>query len=148
MSRDWCPRELYFADKHMAAQGYSMRDSDFMFVNTATGEKIPLKSEEEKTIGKNFPNLSFLLDGWYRVYSSMTNTEARDNLFKLYENTLSAIIVEDEDVSFAVPHTIFEYDTIIKWYCGKLDKGFYYNERNNELLFENMWANYKKFCEE
>lgn len=147
MSRDWCPRELYFADKHMATQGYSMRDSDFMFVNTATGEKIPLKSEEEKTIGKNFPNLSFLLDGWYCVYNSMTNAEARDNLFKLYETTLSAIIIADEDPSMVCPTTIFEYSTILSWYRGELDRGFYYNERNNELLFENMWSNYKKFSE-
>jgi hypothetical protein len=92
----------------MAAQGYSLRNSDFMFVNTATGEKIPLKSEEEKTIGKNFPNLSFMLDGWYRIYNSMTNEIVRDKIFALYENTLSAIIAEDEGVSFAVPHTIFE----------------------------------------
>lgn len=138
MSRDWTPYELWNVEKRMSAEGNSLRNANYMFVDMVTGEKTPLIPEEQKKIGENYPILSFLFDDWYRIYTKMDNETVRDKVFTLYENTLKAIINEDDDANVTVSPTFFAYDPVKLWYFGQLDPHFYYREYNNELLGEHI----------
>lgn len=143
MSRDWTPYEMWNVEKRMAAEGHSMREAEYMFVNMLTGERTPLIPKEQKEIGKQYPTLSFLFDGWYKIYTDMKNEVVRDKTFTLYENTLRAVICEDEDVDVVLPSTLFAYDLVKLWYFGKLDPNFYYREQNNEVLADSIWEFYE-----
>lgn len=143
MSRDWTPCEMWNVEKHMSAEGHSMRDANYIFVNMITGEKTPLIPDEQKKIGKNYPMLSFLFEDWYKIYTKMGDEIVRDRTFALYENTLRAVINEEEDLDVVVPSTLFAYDLVKLWYFGKLDPNFYYRERNNEVLADSIWEFYK-----
>lgn len=134
MSRDWTPQELWNAEKHMTEQGKSMRETNIFLIDAKTGERIPLISEEEKKIGKNYPVLSFLFDDWYRIYKSMEDEDARHRTFFYMEQALRATIAEEEGNPYNFPLESFRVVKV--WYHGKLDPNFYYRERNNEKFSE------------
>lgn len=148
MSRDWTPAELYIADKAMAKEyGRSLRESELMFVDTNSGEKVPLSNKQARA---DYPELSFLFGEFDRLYESYKDDKALRALFDRFE----VVLVETEKLlGGEIPHSKELYkmgekeflsqpvETVVReWFLGRLDSDFYYNERNN-AAFRTFFAN-------
>lgn len=129
MSRDWTPKELYYADKkfHFRDQKFTMIDSN--------GNKIdigPGKEDKDK-----FPNLSFLGEG---VLNLMREANLTDEEIQMFEKELKTI-VGNEDIGIPASNWIRAdvseaLRLTAQWFEGKLDPAFYYRERNDEVYVE------------
>lgn len=127
MSRSWTPREMYYADKMIQEKmGESLRNRKFTYVET-NGNKIPMESEQDLKIRKQFKELGFLFDLLPKLYKEFSNhPKYRNRVLTELEEHLKDLIVQDAGNND---------DTVWLWYIGKLDKGFYYNKYNNELFY-------------
>lgn len=132
MSKDWTPCELYHADKFAVSQGWpSYRTLSPTIFDTETGEQVPVISQAEMEARKPFKEISFLFSDWYVLYMSI-DAKIRDEVFHYVDDILVQVI-NDYELNLH-PSVSKHYQIIKKWYLGKLDPGFYYNNRNNEAL--------------
>lgn len=129
MSRDWTPKELYYADKkfHFRDQKITMTDSNGNEVDIG-----PSKEDKDK-----FPNLSFLGEG---VLNLMREANLTDEEIQVFEKELK-IVADNEDTGVPSSHWIRAdvSETLrltAQWFEGKLDPAFYYRERNDEIYAE------------
>ena len=60
------------------------------------------------------------------------DAKIRDEVFHYVDDILVQVI-NDYELNLH-PSVSKHYQIIKKWYLGKLDPGFYYNNRNNEAL--------------
>jgi hypothetical protein len=128
MSRSWTPKEMFYVDKEMAKSGKSFRDNRLVLVDEKTGEETQLNNH--LAVGR-YPELSFLFDLFDDLY---IKSEGRACILKVFDEYEAALVrAENGDA----PKTEIE-KTVEKWYNGKLDDSFYYNDWNNKLLFVDM----------
>ena len=131
MSRDWTPRELFYANKR-----YNFRNQSFV-LQRSDGKEYPLgPSKREKEL---YPNLSFLGEG---VLKQMKESGLCDEDIIVFENELKTI-VENEDIG--IPASNWDRTDVdeslrltAQWFQGKLDPSFYYRERNDEIFVEKI----------
>lgn len=125
MSRDWTPRELFTLDRFMTKErGESLRDAELEWYDK-DGNKIENENEKiRKTTKKRYPELTFLFDGFPRLY-----TRHHDKEHLEYYDKIEGIIRTLE--SEAYPRTDEEI-FVQKWFTGKLDRDYYYNLHNNQ----------------
>ena len=133
MSRDWTPRELFYADKEY---GFRDRKIEMVYKDEDGNEKTMAigPTDKEKEL---YPNLSFLGEGAMRAMQSLGMTEEE---IMVFEKELSAI-VENEDIN--IPASNWDRPDIdstlrltAQWFEGVLDPSFYYRERNDEAFAE------------
>lgn len=138
MSRDWTPREQYYADIALLKDGKgSLRGmTDFMrFVYN--GVEQDMYTEEQRKVMNSYKELGFLFgDGLCKIWSA-TQAHPRKRKWVLddVERELEELIETDKQKK-----SIDKFDeTIVKWYCGSLDENFYYNELNNKLFEDYLY---------
>lgn len=129
MSRDWTPKELYYADKK-----FHFRNQDITMIDSKGNEIAIGSSKEDKS---KFPNLSFLGEG---VLILMRKAKLTDEEILVFENELK-IVVDNEDIGISANSWIrADIDEALRltaqWFEGKLDPAFYYRERNDEAYAE------------
>ena len=129
MSRDWTPKELYYADKkfHFRNQNITMTDSNGNEIDVG-----PDKEDKDK-----FPNLSFLGEG---VLTLMREAKLTDEEIQIFEKKIKTV-VDNEDIGIPAsnwirPDVSETLRLTAQWFEGKLDPSFYYRERNDEIYAE------------
>ncbi len=139
MSRDWCPAELFIADRAVKRErGYSLRETEFSLVNAENGAQTPLTNKQARA---DYPELSFLYGGFDRLYEEYSDNKAMRAVFDRFEK---ALIEAEKVLETEVPLSKELYlmderefltqsvETVVQeWFLGRLDSNFYYNECNN-----------------
>ena len=120
MSRDWTPREFYYADKK-----FNFKEMNITIEIPTTGQKFPMVSETKQKLTKEYPNFGFLYERAEELWNILPEN-TREKTFNKIDSRLTEIIEKDK----------MSDDILSQWYFGRLDKGFYYREQNDELLFE------------
>lgn len=125
MSKDWTPKEYYYADR-----AYNFRSSTVTMTDS-NGKEFrigPSKEDLEK-----YRNLAFLGEG---VLKRMREEGVSEEHIGLFEKELTTII---ENEKIGIPASNWQRDDIADslritalWYEGKLDPSFYYRETNDE----------------
>lgn len=129
MSRDWTPREMYAVEQYNIRNGFGswwdrMKNSVWVLPN---GERIPLCTEENFARRQEYPLLGRLFKEYDKLYETLSSVEGGMDILARHEDTLRVYLETGKgDTSSA----------LIKWFEGELDTGFYYRERNDELLME------------
>lgn len=127
MSRDWTPREMYEVEQYNIRNGHG---SLWDFMNAAwviNGERFPLCTEENLTRRQEYPLMGRLYERYDELYAFLSGIEGGMALLSRYEDELRLYIeTGDGDKTSA----------LLRWFEGTLDEGFYYRERNDELLME------------
>jgi hypothetical protein len=140
MSRDFKPIELYVADRCVKTKDEcGLRDMKITWVSPDGKEtEVP-----EKTSKIVFPELSFLFEPFEELYKSNLENEAALAVFRNVENIIKELEYEATETSDSEFMRSVEQkkkypfsDTVSRWFYGKLDDSFYYNERNDELFKE------------
>lgn len=138
MSRDFTPMEYYNCDKYMTLCGESLRESRFTirWQMGKTPESLLFTPSQKKTVLK-FRELGFLFERdllklWdetkdYSVRRRAILDWAEEELRKVITAVNTNVVTEELD------------KTIYSWYLGELDKNFYYNKLNNELLYNYLY---------
>lgn len=132
MSRDWTPREAYFADKfHFQETGqhfYEMKVTTFVMGK----ETLVHPTKEEEILYKKYPYLAITsIDNLQQLFNNLS----KDFLVEL-EKYVKDLCVLDEGKNKFHDSKEFENKVINKWYNGQLDENFYYRERNDEYLLD------------
>ena len=120
MSRDWTPRDLYYADVEFGIKG---RIRFFRFIDGDA--EFPMCSDTDEMLMSEYPNFGFLFGRAEELWQRLPE-QARANAFKTIDRELTDIIETDN---------LCETE-ISRWYFGELDENFYYHELNDELLME------------
>lgn len=143
MSRDFTPRELTFADHQ-----FHLSESKTTLSLQGTGDEVILYDPDSE-MARAYPKLSFLLDGFRTLYEMSLTDEAMKNKLASVEKELEAMIQEDLAQPGRRGHVISSEhtETLVYWYTGTLDPGFYYNERNNQLFIDWLLEKEKKYEE-
>lgn len=137
MSRDWTPREHYFADLYMQREyKSSFREESLNMTISYEGKEEAVYTEEDKKILKKYRELGFLFSrNLLSLYERTSEHPIRRNrMLNELELQLEEIIkLHTEKVALEdYPKYIDEY--LLKWFLGELDKNFYYNSRNNKIF--------------
>lgn len=150
MSMDFKPYQQYLADKHL---NHNLRNSSLIWL--VNGERIPL--HDNSFLKAELPELYFLFEsGTQQLYDTFKDDyvvlgylrQAEAYIVEV-ENELNSIVVSrqnsaallDEGKTFDLEDEQKEYtlrEVIRAWFMGNLDKNFYYNTYNNELLLNYM----------
>ena len=142
MSKDFRPCDLFNADKHL-----SLRDARFELKNVNTGESVPMVNEEARTA---YPEMSFLFACFDQLYEKNKGNEKALSVFAEFESALKKEETTFQDNHFfekssglslykeySLEHVPVE-DVVREWFYGRLDSHFYYNEINNQALYDYM----------
>lgn len=138
MSRDWTPRETFLVNAWHVQRG----DSSFLdqmentFFCHANGRKEKLYSSEEIALRRQYPLMGMLLDGFPKVHAVLSKFEGGIEYLNAKEKELDDYILSGQESG---------YNDLTKWFEGQLDEGFYYRERNDELLIESILEETKDF---
>ena len=127
MSRDWTPRELWYADE-MAYQtrGQRLRDAKFEYV--IDGKHIPMEDKQSEKIRSQYKELGFLFELLPNLYNKLSNhPKYRNRVLQRIEEHLEDLIKQNSGN---------DTDTVWLWYIGKLDSNFYYRRYNDELFYD------------
>lgn len=126
MSRDFTPCQLYNADIHFDG---AFRNSTLTYKLTDSDEEIRVDNHLAKD---RYPELSFLFEKTDALYQKYEHDE-----FALKTlDRIEAFVKEAEEDYGDLPFTSTEYETVNKWFNGKLDPDFYYHEENDALFEE------------
>ena len=136
MSKDWTPQELALVDHFMMHFSHQKMEFELSLGGKSMGSVVTWDPDSE--MAKQFPKLGFLFNPFERLWKkAKTNPHFRNKLLAA-EKQLAELICRD--ISSISEHKVPDLsnisETIVSWYLGKLDSGFYYNERNNELFME------------
>lgn len=128
MSRDWTPRETYEVEKINIREG---RGSlwDFM-KNTAwviNDERVPLCTEEQISRRQEYPLLGRLFESYDKLYETLSAVDRGMEILADHEAALKSYIETGKGDT---------QSPLLRWFEGTLDEGFYYRERNDELLMD------------
>jgi len=130
MSRDLTPREMYLIEQeNIKKTGESL----FYFMRNLTlhynGESSPLHSEEEMSLREQYPALGKYYDKFHTLHRVLSKIEGG----------LDFLRQKDDELSDYIKTSSGDLDGyLIQWFEGKLDKNFYYSERNDTLFYEHM----------
>lgn len=131
MSRDWTPAEHYMAEQERIKEGrgdiFSFMEG-LRFVQKGEKEQI-LHSLEEMAVRRQFPLLGKLLmnNDFMVLHEKLSYIPGGIDFLHKKDNELAKII-ETQKAD--------EESYLFKWFVGKLDEGFYYSERNNQMFVE------------
>ena len=132
MSRDFTPLEIFVADRE-----YKFDD---IWLIKPSGEKFLLGSSKE--LKKRYPKLGLLFSEKLEELVNVLAKEKREVLLQNVEDILCELTkLTEQSISTDGSLKPFENETILHrivflWYIGCLDEGFYYHERNDEMLFD------------
>lgn len=146
MSRDWRPVDQYAADKTFAEEGRSLRDSEIKLV--VEGQPDILLTNPQAMA--DYPELSFLFNGFNELYEQNKGNKAVRAVFEAFEKALKqaeaafdsaveskAELPKDKKLYNLDNKELFRQplaDVVEEWFYGRLDSGFYYNEINNDRM--------------
>lgn len=137
MSRDWTPREHYFADLYMQREYKSnFREESLNMTISYEGKEEAVYTEEDKKILKKYRELGFLFSrNLLSLYERTSEHPIRRNrMLNELELQLEEIIKLSTDRVAVNDFPKYIDDYLLKWFIGELDKGFYYNSRNNKIF--------------
>lgn len=125
MSRDWTPKELYYADIWFTKEyGQSYRDMKATWY--VGGKPLPDPYEDiREEVKERYPELALLFSPVFDYYKKYKDKEKILSVLDEVERMVKGI--EEGKQGEGEP-----YDTVSLWYNG--EKGFYSTERNNEHL--------------
>lgn len=148
MSRDFTPLELFIADKWIEEKnGHGLRDTKMTY--TLLGKEVEVPEKTSKNV---FPELSFLFDPFEELFKCNLDSKAAQTVFKKAENIIEELEqfeltkgskTERQLLLEEKARDVF-FDTAAKWFYGKLDSGFYYHEKNDELFGDFLLAEIEK----
>lgn len=139
MSRDWTPREHYFADLYMQREYKSnFREESLDMVISYNGKEESVYSDEEKKILRKYRELGFLFSrNLLSLYDRTKEHPIRRNrILNDIEIQLNTLIDCNKKNGSSCEYPNDIDTTLLKWYLGELDNDFYYNQKNNKI-FEN-----------
>lgn len=110
MGRDFTPREHHQSDIRW---GFSKQKLEGLY-------------DPDCPMSKRFPNLSFLTNGFQKIYET-GELDGWDEI----EKKVAAVV--EQDSRYAVSK---EDDYIWQWYVGKLDPKFFYNTVNEAMFLK------------
>lgn len=140
MGRSFTPREHHKAD---LLYQLSSSKTELIFSKDKNDDVFVLYDPMSE-ISQMFPNLSFLLgeDKIADLLEYTNKSEESIEKIKEIENDLT-IVIKNDDMIKIPPSNWYDrpgFDknlkTVAMWYDGKLDKNFYYCDKNNELFLE------------
>lgn len=128
MSKDWTPREFVIADKI----GGITKTKQVMTVSLGEGKtESVVFYDPDSDMSRRYHWLSYLVDDFSKELWVSANKNsafaARLSQVELYVESLANATMEGNPYP-NVP------EPIRSWFTGKLDPGFYYNERNTGLF--------------
>ena len=140
MSKDWTPREFVIADKI----GGITKTKQVMTVSLGEGKtESVVFYDPDSDMSRRYHWLSYLVDDFSKELWVSANKNsafaARLSQVELYVESLANATMEGKPYP-NVP------EPIRSWFTGKLDPGFYYNERNTGLfvnIFKQPLINYR-----
>lgn len=131
MSRDWTPREAYFADKYMVER--ENRHFYEMVFTIGIGDKqTKFPNEETSIIYNKFPYLAITMVD--RLI--FLNENINENILSELNRYVALICNKDTGEQAIFFDKSLKNKTIVDWYNGQLDRGFYYREYNDDLLVD------------
>lgn len=91
MGRDWTPKEMWNADKHMlSSSGHSLRNVNFTIYDKTTNTSQALFTKEQIEVSKQFPDFAFLYDSFHNFFQKYAELESeRDMLFTYIESVIN-----------------------------------------------------------
>lgn len=129
MSRDFTPKEMLLAEK-MMVQNNGPSITDIFQLSIVSGEKKKsFYTAEEIEHRMEFPLFGKLIHHFEALYQELYKYPNGLDMLHDYEQKLTSYI-ETNTGDLQSP--------LIQWYKGKLDKNFYYAERNEELFVEHL----------
>lgn len=130
MSRDWSPRQLYYADVRIFKEkGIHLYDADIYFVDK-DGNKVG--DFIDNSLKNEYPTLYFLFDNLKHLKKEI---EENKTLFGVIERQLKKITEFDKNSNFSKDISELGINKCLKeWYEGRYCGRFYYNTENNENL--------------
>lgn len=150
MGRDFAPYEHYLSEQRHIQMGYG---DLFDFLENLKiiyedGKEVICCSPEEMAIRRQFPQLGrLLMDHDFMVlYEKLSKIEGGLELLHKRDDELGSLLSAGKVSEPEPNHSVVKINDIgidkdsylIKWFAGKLDKNFYYAERNNKLFVEEM----------
>lgn len=142
-----CPK----CDKMLAEKGHSLRDAEIKL--SMSGQSDILLSNPQAMA--EYPELSFLLDGFNDLYEQHKGNKAVRKVFERFEKALEQAEAAFSDAAFSnAIDSKMEYPkdkrlyglddkelfcqpiaaVVEEWFYGRLDGRFYYNDVNNDRL--------------
>lgn len=135
MSRDWTPRQMYYADKEMKADnGYGFLDMSVTW-HDSKGNEYPMFSDEELDFCKQYPVFGLTFEPLWKWYDSQDDKRRAKIVIEMVEKKLAAYISGNSEKTDKLT-------TVQKWFEGKLDPAFYYNADNNNAMYEHLTGMY------
>lgn len=136
MSRDWTPREHLIVEiSEIEKGGKPFYEHDIKWIDAVTKKETALFSQEEVAFRKNYRLFGMIFE---RIYSlAMAHEQSLPRITNVYaeiEMMLEEIVKEP-----CKQREGFE-ETVRLWYRGELDEGFYYRERNDDMLCDAILA--------
>lgn len=126
MSRDFTPRQSLFAEEYTGTSLWSIMENGYF---SCDGEKIPFCDSDELAVRKQYPLLGKLINNFSDMYAELAGINGGLNVLRNKDNELAAYV----DQKKGDPESY-----LIRWFEGKLDKNFYYSERNEEMFCEEL----------
>lgn len=146
MSRDWRPVDQYAADKILTKRRRSLREAEIKLV--IAGQPDILLTNPQAMA--DYPELSFLLNGFNNLYEQNKKNNAVRVVFEIFEKALKqaeaafddavdsrAALPEDKKLYNLDDKELFHQpiaNVVEEWFYGRLDSGFYYNEINDNKM--------------
>lgn len=119
MSRDWTPREMYFADvEHFDEHGCYLHD---MSIHMQVGEKkMEIGAKAHPSVYKKYPNLCFLFSSENMYH--LSKMKGSNEVLPFIEEELQNILILQEKAPDS---------PVKKWFFGKLEPGYYMDENRD-----------------
>lgn len=136
MGRSFTPYEIHLVNKEFP--GLYLSNITWTFPD---GTEKKMFTEEEQLIKHEYPTFATLfadrfMDLYYRI--------PEDTREKVLSDMESMMCAFTNDVDNG--NELSKYpDELKQWYFGKLDKGFYYHETNDQLFFDWCMDNLDSF---
>ena len=127
MGRDWTPREFHYADiqmglskKHIVFKTNREQEPEYCLCDPSCDDAV------------RYPNI------YYLARFALEPLKEHSDILERFEKVLADVIANDDSGKpLCTTSGQFEQD-VVRWYEGKLDSAFFFNERNDELLLERL----------
>ena len=136
MSRDWTPMEFIMVEEDVFARtGKRMSDAKLSMV-TKDGNK-PMWNDDAR---REYPYLSFLFPRFETDLYPKIRRKCQKKVYAEIEEEIAGFAKEIKERMRNGDRKHISLDGIVcdefvhEWFLGKLDKNFYYAERNNEIF--------------
>lgn len=146
MSRNYTPLEMHREDMWAYKnRGEYIHDTRIIFTE-ANGDKVDVGCKRFPELYAKFPTICFL---WNTKIVKKLHDAGMEEMLSKIEAKVSELAKADDEgkLTFNYDYNSSKFNDVVqKWFFGKLDEGFRYCERNNELLMD--YCYFWKFTEE